>query len=148
MPNNKANGGETESHVYIKDADNGWVPAVQRKVQGDQATVAIPIFKTEHELISSGGKMQYSDDQVIDLSQYPNKFLPMQNLGSNEKLEDYKDMVALPFLHEVRRWIHGPIRVMWRRICSVKLTRSPFVYLFLYHTYYRLPFFITLSFVT
>ena len=45
---------------------------------------------------------KYHDNQIIDLSTYPTGHLPMQNVDQNGNLEDYKDMVDLPFMHEVR----------------------------------------------
>jgi hypothetical protein len=53
--------------------------------------------------LSSGGvsKMQYSKNQVIDLTKYDNMVLPMQNVNSKGALEDYRDMVSIPYLHEV-----------------------------------------------
>lgn len=114
MPNQTPANGETKSHVYVRSEDHGWVPAVQLKSTGNQATVVVPVFKNEQELMSSGGTKKYSDNQVIDLTQYPNKVLPMQNVDSSGSLEDYKDMVSLPFLHEVRRIAQSSVQTILR----------------------------------
>ena len=45
--------------------------------------------------------VRYSDSQLIDLAEYPGGILPMQNVDSSGRLEEYKDMVDLPFMHEV-----------------------------------------------
>jgi hypothetical protein len=94
---------ETANHVYIQDEEHWWIPALQLKNNGSKATVKVPVFKNEQDILHSGGvsKMQYSKNQVIDITMYPNKVLPMQNVNSKGALEDYRDMVALPFLHEV-----------------------------------------------
>jgi hypothetical protein len=91
------------SHVYLKSEDNCWIPALQFKSDGETATITIPQFKAEQAMLSTGaGKEKFSDNRIIDLSDYPNKVLPMQNVDSAGNLEEYKDMVELPFLHEVR----------------------------------------------
>ena len=94
---------EKLSYVYLRSNDNSWVPAKQLKVDGDKAKVARAIFKNEQEMLSCAreGKQKYADNELIDLNEYPNKVLPMQNVDVNGNLEDYKDMVELPFMHEV-----------------------------------------------
>lgn len=92
------------SHVYVRDDASCWVPALQLKTVDGKATISMPEFKTEQEMMSCGqkGKVRYHDNQVINLKDYPHGVLPMQNVDSNGRLEEYKDMVELPFLHEVR----------------------------------------------
>jgi hypothetical protein len=99
----------TMSHVYIENEEHSWVPALQLEKNGNKATVSVPVFKDEQDILSSGGvsKMQYSKKQVIDLTKYDNMVLPMQNVNSKGALEEYRDMVALPFLHEVSLWSHA-----------------------------------------
>jgi hypothetical protein len=94
------------SHVYIQNEEHSWVPALQLQKNGNKAIVSVPVFKNEQDILSSGGvsKMQYSKNQVIDLTKYDNMVLPMQNVDSKGALEDYRDMVAIPFLHEVSLW--------------------------------------------
>jgi hypothetical protein len=91
------------SHVYIQNEEHSWVPALQLETSGNKATVSVPVFTNEQDILSSGGvsKMKYSKNQVIDLSKYDNKVLPMQNVNSKGALEDYRDMVGIPHLHEV-----------------------------------------------
>jgi hypothetical protein len=94
---------ERVSHVYVRSADHSWIPALQLKVlDGDRAKIARPNFKNEQEMMSCGKQQKYADNEVIDLNEYPNKTLPMQNVDANGSLEEYKDMVELPFMHEVR----------------------------------------------
>jgi hypothetical protein len=93
----------SQHHVYIQNEEHSWVPALQLKKNGNNATVSVPVFKNEQDMLSSGGvsKMQYSKNQVIDLTKYDNMVLPMQNVNSKGALEDYRDMVSIPYLHEV-----------------------------------------------
>jgi hypothetical protein len=95
------------SHVYIQNEEHSWIPALQLQKNGNKATVSVPVFRNEQDILSSGGgsKMKYSKkNQVIDLSKYDNKVLPMQNVNSKGALEDYRDMVGIPYLHEVSLW--------------------------------------------
>jgi len=103
------------SHVYLRTEEHGWVPALQLKAHDDgkHATVAVPVFKKEHDMLQclprSDKNTRYQENQVVDLTEYPNHVLPMQNVDANGRLEEYKDMVELPFLHEVRVW-KGPMK--------------------------------------
>lgn len=90
--------------VYIKSKESTWVPALQLKTYNGRATVSVPKFKSEREMLNcakASRTLKY-ENQVIDLKDYENGVLPMQNVDSNGNVEDYKDMVDLPFMHEVR----------------------------------------------
>jgi hypothetical protein len=93
--------------VYVRDADHTWVPALQVKTYNGKATVQVPKFRDQQSILSCSSKLKYHGNQVIDLSEYSNKVLPMQNVDGNNELEEYKDMVDLPFMHEVRSALHG-----------------------------------------
>jgi myosin heavy subunit len=114
---------EKETHVYITDKNSCWIPAIQTEVtpDGKFAVVKVPQYNEEQEILNTMGvtatngynrissqkqAVKFSDPIRIDLTQYPNKVLPMQNVDSNGKLENYRDMVQLPFLHEVSAMIH------------------------------------------
>jgi len=97
------------NHVYIQSDDgSGWIPALQLRLldEGNIASVAVPVFKKgEQDMLQCGkyDKQRFErDNRKIKLSEYPNGVLPMANVDANGRLEDYKDMVELPFLHEVR----------------------------------------------
>jgi hypothetical protein len=95
---------EKVSQVYLRSDQHGWIPALQLKVNGTKATVAVPKFKTEQDMLTCPKDRRhkyYNDSQVIDLADYPNNVLPMQNVDVSGNLMDYKDMVELPFMHEV-----------------------------------------------
>jgi hypothetical protein len=110
-----------ETPVYIKSDQHVWVPALQVKTDNltNTATVFVPNCKNEQDMLtlrSSNLSGKQNDQKVlVDLKQYPNNVLPMQNVNANTgNLEDYKDMVNLPFLHEVGI-------VIERLFCSVEL---------------------------
>jgi hypothetical protein len=93
--------------VYLRSADHSWIPALQLKTNDGKAVVSVPKFvKGENDMMScltASKQFPYqANNQVIDLKDYPNSVLPMQNVDSNGNLEEYKDMVDLPFMHEVR----------------------------------------------
>lgn len=91
------------TQVYLRSSEHCWIPALQLKTTNGKARIALPKFKTEQELMSCSrqGKKFYHDSQLIDLADYTNGVLPMQNVDANGSIEDYKDMVELPFMHEV-----------------------------------------------
>jgi hypothetical protein len=94
------------THVYIKDATSSWIPALQMKAPSNgKATVKVPEFRSEQDILSTMPNWPTTiegESVVIDLKDYPNQVLPMQNVDANGRLEEYKDMVELPYLHEVR----------------------------------------------
>jgi hypothetical protein len=93
--------------VYIRSADHSWVPALQLKTLDGKATVSVPKFSSGEkdmlQCLKASKQFPYqANNQSVDLKEYPNSLLPVQNVDSNGNLEDYKDMVDLPFMHEVR----------------------------------------------
>jgi hypothetical protein len=88
--------------VYFKSANHIWVPALQLKSASGKAVVSVPKFKDEKDMLQCEPKGKYHDNQTVDLKEYPNNVLPMQNVDASGNLEEYKDMVDLPFMHEVR----------------------------------------------
>ena len=97
--------GEKLTPVYVEDKDSSWAVALQlhRPGNANKATIVRPIFKTENQMMQCGkvGKIKFGPEETVDLTKYPNKCLPMQNVDSEGNLDDYKDMVELPFMHEV-----------------------------------------------
>jgi hypothetical protein len=96
--------------VYLKSKDHCWVPALQLKTFNGKATVAVPRITKEEELLhcSNTSKQFRFDNQVVNLADYKDGIIPMQNVDHRGNLEDYKDMVDLPFMHEVGRFgVHG-----------------------------------------
>lgn len=82
-----------------------WIPAILIQQNGTKdAIVSVPMYKSDQELFDIGtdSKLKFeADHRIVDLKDYDNNVLPMQNVAPNGNLEDYKDMVELPFMHEV-----------------------------------------------
>ena len=97
-----------ETFVYLKDDEHTWVPAIQRMpLSGNRAKVARALFSKESDMLQCcGQKQKYAENEIVDLTEYPNKVLPMQNVDQNGRLADYKDMVKLPYMHEVSNHSH------------------------------------------
>lgn len=99
--------------VYIRSTDHTWLPVLQLKTHDGKAVVSVPKYaKGEHDMLQclkSSKQFPYqTNNQIIDLKDYPNSLLPLQNVDSNGILEDYKDMVDLPFMHEVCNALKHP----------------------------------------
>jgi len=91
------------SNVFIRDDEYGWRPAVQEKVNGDKAIVKVPEYPSEQAMACDGGRSaKKGETRTINLKEYPNGVLPLQNSNANGDLVEYADMVKLPYLHEVR----------------------------------------------
>ncbi len=104
----------SDSHVYVRSKEHHWVPA---RVVGDAAdatdrlVVSVPRYTNEQSILSDGGKGATSYERLtIDLNDYPNKVLPLQNVNEIGFLNEEGDMVDLPFLHEVRNLIGFQVR--------------------------------------
>jgi len=94
---------EAVTPVYLRSADSTWVPALQLKSHDGKATVTVPKFKDEQAMLQCGKKSRnykYHNNQVVDLEDYTNNVLPMQNVDANGNLEDYMELKDLPFMHE------------------------------------------------
>jgi hypothetical protein len=97
---------QTTNHVYIRDDKYAWIPARVEKTSDDGTTadVVIPEYKDERSIQSDGGRRaKRFRKETINLSDYPNKALPLQNVDEKGNLKEVGDMVDLSFLHEVRR---------------------------------------------
>jgi hypothetical protein len=95
----------TSNNVYIASAEYAWVPARVLDIDSNQGTanVSIPLYKDEQHIQSDGGKKAVKfDRRCIQLKDYVNKALPLQNVDENGILNEVQDMVDLPFLHDVR----------------------------------------------
>lgn len=91
-----------DTHVYIKDPEYAWIPAVLDRSEGDKAHVKVPQYKDEQSIASDGGRNAKSSiDDVVNLKEYPHKVLPLANVDGNGNLLEFADMVQLPYLHEV-----------------------------------------------
>jgi hypothetical protein len=107
------------SNVLIKDEKWGWIPAVQRGIEKNKASVEVWTYPDEQSVACDNGKGAKGkfEKRVVDLKEYENGCLPLQNVDSNGTLLEVADMVKLPYLHEVRaaglenqkvdRWFSG-----------------------------------------
>ena len=94
----------THHHVYVRHDDHGWIPVRMRSMDAEkhQAIVSVDRYETEQEMI----RCLNDDDSdaiefPVDLRDYQEGVLPLQNTDESGKLIDYQDMVDMPYLHEV-----------------------------------------------
>jgi hypothetical protein len=115
----------SDSHVYVHCKQHSWVPARVIEKKGDLVTVSIPTYVDEQRILSDGGKgaIQYTRE-TIDLNQYPNKVLPLQNVDEMGWLNEERDMTNLPFLHEVCVYIHICVFAC-ERCCALMANSMP-----------------------
>jgi len=103
----------SDSHIYVRSKQHHWVPARVVEKKGDLVTVSIPVYDDEQRILSDGGKgARKYIRETIDLNNYSNKVLPLQNVDEMGWLNEEKDMVDLPFLHEVRNPHVTPIHAL------------------------------------
>ena len=89
-------GSTSSSYVYIRSKEHKWTPARLIQIDGETATVQVPV---DVHLSTTGP----TKEETVKLSDYPNQVLPLQNVDQNGELKAVEDMVILPFLHEVCR---------------------------------------------
>lgn len=77
----------TSNLVYVYDLEDGWIEARLIEQNGADAQVEVDV---------DGSKQMCT----VDLKQYPEQVLPLQNVDENGKLTTVEDMVDLPYLHE------------------------------------------------
>ena len=96
--------GETKTaHVFIRDPEYAWVPAIKQSANDKTASVRVPQYSDEQATIcDAGASAKGWEDEEVPLSDYNRGVLPMQNVDGAGNLKSYPDMVNLPFLHEVR----------------------------------------------
>jgi len=87
--------------VFLKDPEYAWIPAKLIRSSGNVADVEIPEYSDEQSTICDGGRSaKKMIDAEVDLSDYNQGVLPMQNVDEHGRMKCYPDMVELPFLHE------------------------------------------------
>jgi hypothetical protein len=119
--------------VYLKSENHTWVPALQLKLNDNgKAVVSVPKFNNGEKDMMNCAKASksfpYNDNQIVDLKDYPNGVLPVQNVDANGNLEEYKDMVDLPFMHEVRGKNRPEMRPISFRGIKMTLTLISFTF--------------------
>lgn len=94
------------NHAFIRSKDHSWIPAIVTTNDGKHAEVKVPQYKSQQAIKCDAGATAIKGFvmQRIDLSDYPNNALPMQNVNEQGLMEEIPDMVHMPFLHEVSCW--------------------------------------------
>ena len=97
-------GEQKTAHVFIRDPEYAWIPAIKQSANDKTAQVRVPQYADEQSTICDAGASakRWEDDVEVPLTDYNRGVLPMQNVDANGCLKSYPDMVNLPFLHEVR----------------------------------------------
>jgi hypothetical protein len=92
----------TEHFCYVHSKEFAWVPATLLQQDNKVATVAIPAFTSEENIISGVSLDSRPKELVqVKLSAYPNGSLPLQNVDENGNFVTVSDLTDLMFLHEV-----------------------------------------------
>ena len=94
---------KTANHVYILHPEHAWIPAqVVERPTPTSAVVSVPLYSQQQAIVCDGGRTARKWDKLtIQLEDYPNHALPLQNVDGQGTLQVVEDMVDLPFLHEV-----------------------------------------------
>jgi hypothetical protein len=93
----------TEHFCYVRSKEFSWVPATLEKQDEETATVSIPVFTSEEEIVSGISADSLPEESMkVSLSDYPNATLPLQNVDETGRLVTVGDLVDLMFLHEVQ----------------------------------------------
>ncbi len=99
----------SQTGVYVKDNNHGWLPANIITYEGDKANVVVQITLPSSSL-EGGGEVQRStcienvrkEERTVKLKDYDDGTLPLQNVDEGGNLIVVPDMCDLPSLHEVR----------------------------------------------
>lgn len=90
----------SSNHVYVQSKDHGWIPARLLESSNDTATVSIGVYKSQQDMITEAGSTSKKTLATVELKEYPNQSLPLQNVDDDGKLKAVADLVDLDFLHE------------------------------------------------
>ena len=105
----------TSNRVYVKSAEFGWLPAKIANTPADgpgKVKISIKKYVDDEqipscEVTTSQKKRSKRDKKIqtieidINLDDYTDKVIPLQNVDEDGKLKEVEDMVDLSFLHEV-----------------------------------------------
>ena len=112
------NASNTSNRVYISSKDYGWLPAKVISIDDATNKTTVEVKDYEDDLlipacevgrISSptaaqvrrGNRTVPSKQIEVDLKDYSEGVLPLQNVDEDGRLIEVSDMVDLSFLHEV-----------------------------------------------
>jgi len=100
---NAALAASTSNYVYIRSDDYSWIPARVLEIEDGEkrAKVSVPKYRSEAAIQSDGGQKASSFETVfVELKDYANSTLMLQNVNEHGQLKEVDDMVDLAFLHE------------------------------------------------
>lgn len=83
--------------MYIQSAEHAWVPGRVIKSDSKSATVVVQNYTSEEEMLvnaatTTGTKVH---EVTVNLKDYKDGVLPMQNVDDRGKLGNHEDMVNL-----------------------------------------------------
>ena len=88
-------------YAFIRDPDYGWRPVILEETRGDQAIVSVPEFKDEQSMMCGTNNSKKGEQGTVNLNDYTANVLPLQNVDHSGNIQEFADMVKLPYLHEV-----------------------------------------------
>jgi hypothetical protein len=91
---------KAKSNVYVHSKEHAWLPA--RVLESNETEARVQVFEPNEQKHGQGESSingSRSVERVVQLKDYPENSLPLQNVN------ECGDMIDLPFLHEVR----GPV---------------------------------------
>jgi len=92
-----------EKFTFVKDDKFAWAPAILVKQEGNVAHVKIPKYPDEQSIVCDGGEKALGwKECTIQLDDYQNQQLPIQNVNQSGEIQSFSDMVDFEYLHEVR----------------------------------------------
>ena len=93
----------TSNHVYIRHDEHGWIPGRLLETSNLTAVVSVLPYTNQQDIGSLKLVKKPAQKVTVNLQEYPNQALLLQNVNEDGKLQQVDDMVDLPFLHEVRQ---------------------------------------------
>ena len=89
----------SENGVYVKDKDFGWLPANVISMGDNGTTAYVSVSVPEGD---GYGSMTSKEKRTVQLNEYEDNALPLQNVDERGNPIEMPDMCDLPSLHEVR----------------------------------------------
>lgn len=84
----------SSSHVFVKDKTYAYLPARLIETKGEEALVDVLQFHDERDIACDGGKKSHRTVKTtVQLKDYDNGVLPLQNSSNAGVLNEVKDMV-------------------------------------------------------
>jgi myosin heavy subunit len=86
--------------VYVRDAHYKWLPARVLSTDGKIAKVVLSIPKDWNQTTVTTKELNLVEERTVNLSEYPNGELPLQNVDYKGELLAKWDMADLRYLHD------------------------------------------------